>query len=99
MSLSGERDEKKRLIFKDLTKSEMQQIKVAGRLEQGQPQNYGIPFGEPLDAIEVQTYFQIYRQVISEFTGRGRGRIFSGAFGGPELAVRFLPLAALPHAN
>ncbi len=99
MSLSGERDETKRLIFKDLTKSEMQQIKLAGQLEQGSPQNYGIPFSEPLDAVVVQTYFQIYRQVISNFTGRGRGKLFSGAFGGPELAVRFLPLAALPHAN
>jgi hypothetical protein len=97
MSLSGERDEKKRLIFKDLTKSEMQQVKIAGQLEQ--TQHYGIPFDEPLDAEKVQDYFQVYRQVISDFTGRGRGKLFSGAFGGPELSVRFLPIAALPHAN
>ena len=99
MSLSGERDEKKRFIFKDLTKSEMQQIKLAGQYEQGSPANYGIPFSEPLDADDARLYFEMYAKVMHEFTGHRRGQIFSGAFGGPELAVRFLPLAALPHAN
>ncbi len=95
--LSREADEKKRLIFKDLTKSEMDQIKVSGCAEQDGLDNYGIPFKGPTLELECQAYWRIFHDVIHEFTGHGK--LFSGAFGGPELAVRFLPLAVLPHAN
>jgi len=96
-SLSREADEKKRLIFKDLTKSERDQIKVSGCAEQDSLDNYGIPFNGPTPELESREYWRVFHEVIHEFTGRGR--LFSGAFGGPELAVRFLPLAVLPHAN
>jgi hypothetical protein len=96
LSLSRQKDEKLRLIFKDLTKSEMQQIKLSGRAELDQPE-YGIAFDEAAPQAETQAYWRMFQQVMHEFTGRGK--LFSGAFGGPELAVRFLPLRVLPHAN
>ncbi len=97
ISLSREADEKKRLIFKDLTKSEMEQIKISGCIEQDGLDNYGIPFNGPTPELECREYWRIFHESTHEFTGRGK--LFSGAFGGPELAVRFLPLAVLPHAN
>jgi len=96
ISLSRQKDEKLRLIFKDLTKSEMQQIKLSGRAELDRPE-YGIAFDGAEPEAETQAYWRIYHQVMHEFTGHGK--LFSGAFGGPELAVRFLPLRVLPHAN
>jgi hypothetical protein len=97
LSLSSDPGETNRLIFKDLTKSEMEQIKLSGQTEQNHLDDYGIPFRGPMPEVECQTYFRIFREAIHDFTGRGK--LFSGAFGGPELAVRFLPLAVLPHAN
>jgi hypothetical protein len=97
ISLSRESDETKRLIFKDLTKSEMEQIKISGCAEQEQLDNYGIPFTGPAPDLECQAYWRIFHDVIHEFTGRGK--LISGAFGGAEMSVRFLPLAVLPHAN
>jgi hypothetical protein len=96
-SLSREPDERKRLIFKDLTKSEMQQIKLQGQFEQGKLNNSGVPFEAPHQVLDAQIYWDIFAQAIHAFTGRGKP--FSGAFGGPELSVRFMPLAVLPHAN
>ena len=96
-SLSSEADETKRLIFKDLTKSEMEQITLSGCVEQHPLDNYGIPFMGPAPDDLCRAYWSIFRQVIHKFTGRGK--LFSGSFGGPELSVRFLPLAVLPHAN
>jgi hypothetical protein len=100
-SLSREPDERKRLIFKDLTKSEMQQVKRRGQFEQGSLDDYGIPFVDPDDVLQTRIYWQIFGNAIHEVTDRRmrRGKLFSGAFGGPELSVRFRPLAALPHAN
>jgi hypothetical protein len=97
LSLSREWDETKRLIFKDLTISEMQQIKRRGQSEQGKLDNYGVPFEEPLDLCEAWKYWGKMAETIHNVTGRNR--MFTGAFGGPELAVRFMPLAVLPHAN
>ena len=97
ISLSREADEKKRLIFMDLTKSERDQIKVSGCAEQDSLDNYGVPFKGPTPELECREHWRIFHDVIHEFTGHGK--LFSGAFGGPELAVRFLPLAVLPHAN
>lgn len=96
ISLSREPNEKKRLIFTDLTKSEMEQAKLSGCTEQGL-QNYGIPFSGVEPEAECRVYWRIFQEVIHEFTGRKK--LFSGAFGGPELAIRFLPLAVLPHVN
>ena len=97
LSLSGEPDERKRIIFKDLTKAEWQQIKAQGCFEQGKPINYGIPFADPEDVLQGRIYWEKFAGTIKKFTGRGK--LFAGAFGGPELSVRFLPLRALPHAN
>lgn len=97
LSLSGEADERKRIIFKDLTKSEMQQIKARGCFEQGKIINYGIPFSAPEDVLDARIYWDIFARAIREFTGRRKP--LAGAFGGPELSVRFTPLGALPHAN
>jgi len=97
LSLSREPDEKKRLIFKDLTKSEMHQIKRHGQFEQGRFADYGIPFVDPEDVLQVRIYWEIFADAIHKVTGRMTA--FSGAFGGPELSVRFKPLAVLPHAN
>jgi hypothetical protein len=97
LSLSGERDERKRIIFKDLTKSEMQQIKAQGCFEQGKITNYGIPFSAPVDVLDARIYWDIFARATHEFTGRRDP--LAGAFGGPELSVRFYPLGVLPHAN
>lgn len=97
LSLSREADETKRLIFRDLTKSEIEQITASGCGEQDSLANYGIKFTGPATDVECQAYWRIFNDVIHEFTGRGK--LFSGVFGGPELAVRFLPLAVLPHSN
>ena len=101
LSLSREPDERKRLIFTDLTKSDMQQIKRRGQFEQGLLDNYGIRFTDPEDVLQARIYWQIFGDAIHEVTDRRvrRGKLFSGAFGGPELSVRFMPLAVLPHAN
>jgi hypothetical protein len=100
-SLSREPDETKRLIFRDLTKSQMQQIKRRGQFEQGRLDNYGIPFVDPEDVLQARIYWEIFGDAIHQVTDRRmrRGKLFSGSFGGPELSVRFMPLAALPHAN
>ena len=97
LSLASEPDERQRIIFKDLTKSEMQQIRAQGCFEQRRLTNYGIPFTEPWDALDARIHWDIYADAIHGFTGRGKP--LAGAFGGPELAVRFLPLGVLPHAN
>jgi len=98
ISLSREVDETKRLIFTDLDKSEMEQIKAAGINEQGDVDNYGIGFANA-DHVEALVYWDIFGSAISQFTRKGRRQRFTGAFGGPELSVRFMPLEALPHAN
>jgi hypothetical protein len=79
----------------------MQQIKRRGQFEQGSLDNYGVPFVDPEDVLDARVYWEIYADVIHQVTDRKvrRGRLFSGAFGGPELSVRFAPLAVLPHAN
>ena len=97
LSLSGHRDERKRIIRKDLTKSERQQIKAQGCFEQGQLVNYGIPFSAPVDVLDARTYWEVFARAIRESTGRRKP--LAGAFGGPELSVRFYPLGVLPHAN
>jgi hypothetical protein len=101
LSLSREPDERKRLIRKDLTKSEMEQIKRRGQFEQGRLDDYGIPFVDPDDVLQARIYWELFGNAIHAVTDRRmrRGKLFSGAFGGPELAVRFMPLAVLPHAN
>jgi hypothetical protein len=96
-SLSREADERKRIIFKDLTKAEMQQIKVQGEFEQGVLADYGIPFSEPWEVLEARIYWNTFAIAIHEFTGRNKP--LAWAFGGPELSVRFMPLGVLPHAN
>lgn len=97
LSLSREPDERRRIIFKDLNKSEMEQIKATGCYEQGALDDYGIPFSAPEDALDARIYWEIYARAIHEFTGRNKP--LSGAFGGPEMSVRFQPLGGLPHAN
>lgn len=97
LSLSGDLDERKRIIFKDLTKAEWEQIKARGCFEQGKQINYGIPFTEPEDLLKARIYWEQFARTIKQFTGRKKP--FAAAFGGPELSVRFLPLRALPHAN
>jgi hypothetical protein len=97
LSLSREPDETKRLIFKDLTQSEMEQIKRRGQFEQGKLDSYGIPFVDPEDVLNARIYWELFADTIHKVTGRKK--MFSGAFGGPELSVRFMPLAVLPHAN
>lgn len=97
LSLSGEPDERQRIIFKDFTKSERHQIKLQGCFEQGKPVNYGIPFSDPQDLLDVRIFWELFARTIKEFTGRGKP--LAGAFGGPELSVRFHPLCGLPHAN
>jgi hypothetical protein len=97
LSFSGEPDERKRIIFKDLTKSELQQIKAQGCVAQGKISNYGIPFSGPEDALDARIYWDVLARSIREFTGRRKP--LAGAFGGPELSVRFHPLGVLPHAN
>jgi len=99
LSLSRERDEAKRIIFNDLTKSEMEQIKIDGIYQQADLHDYGIDFDLPEDLLQCQVYFDIFKSAIQDFTGKERGQRFSGTFGGPELSVRFTPLKVLPHAN
>lgn len=97
LSLSGEPDERRRIIFKDLTKEEWEQIKARGCFEQGKQINYGIPFADPEDLLKTRIYWKQFARTIKKFTGQKKP--FAAAFGGPELSVRFLPLRALPHAN
>src|SRR5205823_4692159 len=97
LSFSGEPDERKRLIFKDFTKSEMQQIKAQGCFEQGKLANYGTPFSDPEHVLDARIYWDVLARSIHEFTERRKP--LAGAFGGPELSVRFHPLGVLPHAN
>jgi len=97
LSLSRRRDETARLIFTDLTKSEIEQIKINGTLEQGPLDNYGIKFEELEEVYEAQVYWELFGGAMRGFIGRNKP--FSGAFGGPELSARYYPVGALPHAN
>lgn len=101
IGLSRESDETKRLIFKDLDQAERQLIALAGDAEQADMKDYGIKPANELEDYDLacQAIWRIFSETMHHFTGRKSKQIFMGGFGGPELSVRFTPLAVLPHAN
>jgi len=102
ISLSREQEESKRLILRDLDQEQQEQIKRSGCFEQGKLTDYGIKMvNTDVEDYELvcQTYWRIFGEVLHGFTGKKSKQLFVGAFGGPELSVRFMPLAVLPHAN
>jgi hypothetical protein len=98
LSLSSNPDEKQRLIFRDIDESDIHNIKRPAT-EEDMPHDYGIEFQTDGDLRDCRILWLFYNEVIREFTGNRNGCKFSGAIGGPELAVRFQPLRVLPHAN
>lgn len=96
ITLSSSRDarEESRLIFKDLTKSDMEQIKVGVLADPADSR--GLRFVDPEDYLQCQSYWDIQQQVIKRAIDKGW---LSGAVGAPELAVRFAPLGANPHRH
>lgn len=96
ITLGSSRDEREesRLIFKDLTSSEMEQIKVG--VLAGPADSRGLRFVDPEDYIQCQAYWDMQKQVIKRAIEKSW---LSGAVGAPELAVRFAPLGVNPHRH
>jgi hypothetical protein len=102
-SLSHDPDETNRLKVTDIGEDELHVLKhrvvsaqhgtVDGELD------YGVGFGGYDELLQCRLLWYFMAEAIQEFTGGQRGSLFNGAFGGPELAVQFSPLRALPHAN
>jgi hypothetical protein len=105
LSLSSNPDEKQRLIFKDIDEADIQNLKLRGSVDRQVTaagcagQDYGVEFQSDEDLRDCRLLWEFYTDAIREFTGSKGGGLFSGAMGGPELAVRFQPLRVLPHAN
>lgn len=99
-SLSTNPDEASRFHFRDLGPSHCALNKTGCNIAQPcPPEQFGLPFTTPHDLIQHRKIWDLMSDSIREVTGTGRGMVFSGAVGGPELAVQFQPLRALPHAN
>lgn len=99
LSLSSNPEETQRLIFKDVGEDEFRDLRHRDAVADGSLiPDYGLPFQTDDDLRDVRILSNFYADAIKEVTDGGRG-IFSGAVGGPELAVRFGPLRVLPHAN
>jgi hypothetical protein len=96
ITLAPSRDvrERTRLIYKDLTQSEMEQIKVDGLLQIYE--NPALKFLEAEHYTQCQAYWDIFKRVMEEAVEEGW---LSGFVGAPELAVRFRPLGVLPHSH
>lgn len=62
-------------------------------------EDYGVRFEAMGDLMPCRLLFEFFSQVMREFTGDGRMKLFSGAVGGPEVSVQLLPLRVIPHAN
>ena len=99
ISLSPNPDETNRLIVKDVSDDEFQNLKVRGTNEAFGGQDYGVEFHTGDDLRDCRILWSFFKDAVREFTGSKSGCWFSGAVGGPELAVRFQPLRVLPHAN
>ena len=103
LSLSRDPDETNRLKVTDIGEDELHVLKhrvvsaqhgtVDGALD------YGVGFDGFNELLQCRLLWYFMAEAIQEFTGGQRGSLFNGAFGGPELAVQFSPLRALPHAN
>ena len=99
VSLSRNRDETHRLIFRDFDSSDFDKIKAGSLADPCSPNDYGVEFMTQEDLTQCRLVFQFIAEAIRKFTGKGGSKFFSGAVGGPELAVRFQPLRVVPHAN
>ncbi len=95
LSLTSDQQESMRIVYKDLTKSEMEQITAHGLCDPYLHRGLGI--SEPLDYLQHQVYWELYGKVMGAAVNKRHH--LSGAFGSAELAVRFLPLGAIPHAH
>jgi hypothetical protein len=94
ISLSRDARESGRLIFKDLTKSDMEQIKHGVLADPADSR--GLRFVHPEDYIACQGYWEIQKQIIERAIKKGW---LSGAVGAPEIAGRLGPLSVLPHRH
>jgi hypothetical protein len=97
-SLSSDPREDRRFVFKDSSERQSRQGDH-GTQDPLLENSYGLPFETFEDLRDARIIWGIIIDAIREFTGDRRACPFSGAFGGPELSVRFRPLRALPHAN
>jgi hypothetical protein len=99
VSLSSNPDETHRFIYRDMNGAELHHLKQNGLASPVEAKDYGIGFRTEKDLIRCRQAWQFFGDAIKSSTGNGRHHVFTGGFGGPELAVRFQPLRALPHAN
>lgn len=94
LSLSRDAREEARIVYKDLTRSEIEQIKE-GCLADGLNKQ-GLRFVDAEDLIQCQAYWDVCKKVIRYAEQKGW---FSGAVSAPELAVQFNPVTVLPHEH
>jgi hypothetical protein len=96
LGISKNPDEKSRLKFQGLETS------LSPRWETSLDENedsYGMPFESQRDVQQIKALYDINSDVTREFIGNGARGPLIAAVGGPEIAVRLLPLRVLPHFN
>jgi hypothetical protein len=103
LSLSRDADETHRLKLRDADDEVFHSLKhrvgEQPHIITGSAGDYGIGFDGGDDLLQCRLIWHFFMEAVHEFTGDGRGSLFSGVVGGPELAVQLNPLRALPHAN
>lgn len=96
ISLSGDADETRRLIFRDASNSDLIAVKSRSLAAPCQPDNYGVEFKTQEDVDQVRLVWKLIKSVVREFIKKQQ---ICGVVGGPELALQFAPLRVLPHTN
>ena len=102
ISLSHNPDEASRLVIRNMDEVDFDSLNHSGHggsLIGARETEYGIGFETYENRFLSRLIWMQMSDVVRKFTGNGAGGLFSGAVGGPELAVQLSPLRALPHAN
>ncbi len=99
ISLSRDPVESHRLIYRDVAADELHEIRSRSLIQSCSRGDFGVEFDTFDDIKQCRLVWDFTTNAVREFTGDRRGDFFSGAVGGPELAVQFQPLRVLPHAN